>query len=1021
MAGGNISILLVEDELLIAALEKKQLESIGYTVHHVLTGENAVQSALDADTHYDLILMDINLGPGMDGTRAAERILEERDSPVLFLSSHTEPEVVEKTEIITSYGYVVKNSGIVVLDASIKMALRLFNEKLERTRAEEVLAEKAYLLSESQRIAHIGSYIWDIVTGNIRWSDECYRLYGVNPDTFAVTAESGITCIHPDDQSKSREWVRAHVDGEQTYPITYRTVWPDKSIHWLVTEGEVYRDADGNPVRMIGTIQDISEREFMERSLVESEEKFRKVFESSNVGKSLTAPGGKVNVNQALADMLGYSLGEMEDKTWQELTPPEDIGSVQALLDQLLQGKKDNTRFEKRYVAKNGSILWCDVSTVISRDNNGTPLFFITTVVDITERKRIETALRESEAALNKAQHVAHVGSWVWHIRENQLIWSDEMYRIFGITKDDFTGNLADFIAGAIHPDDRAAVEAVNFSLLREGKPAPVEYRVIHPDGMERRVRAEAGELIHDETGQPSILYGIVQDITERTRAEEKLRESEDRYRLLVNKSPYAIGVHQDGKVIFANPASLTLFGAHSMEDLIGKPFMELIHPDSQESVREGIGRMSAGKTGIVQSEGRFVRLDGTVVTVELTVTPFSHAGRPAIQIIAIDISGRKKIEEERQKFFMLAESSSEFIGMCDLDMQPIYVNPAGIRMVGLPDMAAACRVKVQDYFYREDQAFIANEFFPRVLREGHGDVEIRLRHFRTGEPIWFYYYLFSVHDASGKAIGWATVSHNISERRKAEEEIRRLNTELESRVIERTAQLEAANRELEAFSYSVSHDLRAPLRHINGYIELLNEQFNGNCPEKARHYLDTVAGASRQMGQLIDDLLQFSRTGRQEVRKEFIEMNILINELIEKMHPEIESRKITWNIQGLPKVYADYALLKQVWANLLDNGIKYTRNKKLTEITVGFREEEKDFVFFIHDNGVGFDMKYAHKLFGVFQRLHSQSEFEGTGIGLANVQRIINKHDGRVWAESKKDKGATFYFTLPKKKEHII
>jgi light-regulated signal transduction histidine kinase (bacteriophytochrome) len=237
---------------------------------------------------------------------------------------------------------------------------------------------------------------------------------------------------------------------------------------------------------------------------------------------------------------------------------------------------------------------------------------------------------------------------------------------------------------------------------------------------------------------------------------------------------------------------------------------------------------------------------------------------------------------------------------------------------------------------------------------------------------------------------------------------------------LDRTAQLEAANKELEAFSYSVSHDLRAPLRHINGYVDLLNERFNDDLPEKAQHYLAVVTDASKQMGTLIDDLLQFSRTGRQEVRQAGMDMNVLVKEVLEKIEPFCNNRDIHWNIQVLPQVYGDYSLLKQVWFNLLDNAIKYTRNKKTADISIGYKDEEKSFVFFVHDNGVGFDMKYAHKLFGVFQRLHSQSEFEGTGIGLANVQRIILKHTGKVWAEAEAGKGATFFFSLPKIKEEI-
>jgi len=251
----------------------------------------------------------------------------------------------------------------------------------------------------------------------------------------------------------------------------------------------------------------------------------------------------------------------------------------------------------------------------------------------------------------------------------------------------------------------------------------------------------------------------------------------------------------------------------------------------------------------------------------------------------------------------------------------------------------------------------------------------------------------------------------DITERKKAELKLKEAKADLE----ERSSQLEAINKELEAFSYSVSHDLRAPLRHIIGYVDLLNQRYLDVLPEKARHFLDTISLASRKMGVLIDDLLQYSRTGRQEVRKTEIDMNHPVKEVIEEISSGICGRKINWDLNKLPIVYADHTLIRQVWANLLGNAVKYTRRKETADIKVVFSEDDRDFVFCVSDNGDGFDMKYVHKLFGVFQRLHSEAEFEGTGIGLANVQRIVHKHMGRVWAGSEPGKGAKFYFTLPK------
>lgn len=291
---------------------------------------------------------------------------------------------------------------------------------------------------------------------------------------------------------------------------------------------------------------------------------------------------------------------------------------------------------------------------------------------------------------------------------------------------------------------------------------------------------------------------------------------------------------------------------------------------------------------------------------------------------------------------------------------------------------------------------------------------EYRMRH-ADGSWRWLYSreVIFARAEA-GQPTQVLGVIQDITDQKVAEEEVRRLNAELEARVQERTGQLQAAIRELEAFSYSVSHDLRAPLRAIDGFSRIVWEEYANQLDADGREYLRLVRENTRQMGQLIDDLLAFSRLNRQAIQPQPLDMDSVVQHALAGFASEIERRAVSVTLAPLAPCAGDAAMLRLVWVNLISNALKYTRHQPHAEISIGSRQEGQELIYFIRDNGGGFDMHYAHKLFGVFQRLHRAEEYEGNGVGLATVQRIIHRHGGRVWGESSPGQGANFAFALP-------
>jgi PAS domain S-box-containing protein len=382
--------------------------------------------------------------------------------------------------------------------------------------------------------------------------------------------------------------------------------------------------------------------------------------------------------------------------------------------------------------------------------------------------------------------------------------------------------------------------------------------------------------------------------------------------------------------------------------------------------------------------------------------------------LLSKEIEERKKIEDALGKSEDLYNNAP--CGYHSLDKNGVFVriNNTELKWLGYQRDEVVGKMKFTDLISNNSLS-VFHKSFPRFKELGEvRDLEFEMIR-KDGSILPILHNATAITDPEGNFLMSRSILFDITERKQAEEEIQKLNQELEQRVAERTSQLQAANNELEAFAYSVSHDLRAPLRHIDGFIELLQMEIAESLDEQEQHYMMAISDSAKRMGSLIDDLLSFSRMGRNEMSKMQVDLVKLVQEVIREFEPEAKGRTINWQISNLPVVTGDRAMLRIVIVNLISNALKFTRDREQAEIEIGYtKDKETGTVFFVRDNGVGFDPNYANKLFGVFQRLHRADEFEGTGIGLANVRRIIARHGGRTWAEGEIGKGATFYFSIP-------
>jgi PAS domain S-box-containing protein len=752
-----------------------------------------------------------------------------------------------------------------------------------------------------------------------------------------------------------------------------------------------------------------------EEQLHSSEERLRLAMLGTNDGLwdwDLTT--NEIYYSPRWKSMLGYSEEEVEGTVaaWERLVHPDDRAPAWALIRDFIEGRTDRYETEFRMRHKDGHYLSILSRAFLSQNKPGVAARVVGTHVDITERKQAEERLRLSEARYRGLFENMLEGYAYCQIHFEDDLPADFTYLDVNNAFEQLTGlqgvvgkKVSEVIPG-IQTSNRELLETYG-RVAQSGSPEKFETFV-----------AELGTWFSISVYSPEKgnFIAVFDNISARKQAEQDLREREARYRAVIETSADGFWVtDRQGRILEVNDAYVRRSG-YSRQELLSMKVADL---EANEKPEQVDARMEAGvQTGGELFETLHRRKDGTTWHAEVNGTywPFSSG---LFFVFVRDISERKRAEEEIRKLNAELEDRVE---QRTAELSDLYNNaPCGYH--SLDENGVVLRINDTELkwlgytreeivgqfpFYKiltPDSVQTFANTFPRFKETGRL-VDIELDFVRKdGSILPVLLSATAQIDSAGRFLWSRSTMIDRTERKRIDEAMRQSQ-----------AKLEAANKELEAFAYSVSHDLRSPLRAIDGFSRIISEDYADRLDDEGNRLLNVIHTNTRKMDQLISDLLELSRVSRLELNLTLINMTDLANSIFEEILPEGMSEKFTFSNKPLPAAFGDLTLLRQVWVNLLSNAIKYTLPKEERRIEVGGYPENGMNVYYVKDSGVGFNPDYTHKLFGVFQRLHRLEEFEGTGVGLAIVQRVIQRHGGRVWAEGKVNEGATFFFAIPAK-----
>jgi PAS domain S-box-containing protein len=763
-------------------------------------------------------------------------------------------------------------------------------------------------------------------------------------------------------------------------------------------------DIEGNIIGALAFGRDVTEQQKVEQKLKLLN------FALNNVYEEVYLINEKAcfdYVNDESCHVLGYSREKLLAMNVADIDPDYPLERWPEHWNEIK--KQNSIIFESRHKKNNGHIYPVEISANFFEYNGQG--YSLVLARDITDRKQADEKLKDTARRLNEAQRLAHIGSWELDLVHDKLSWTNEIYRIFEIDPEKFKATYEAFL-DAIHPDDREAVNFAYTESLKTKSPYSIEHRLLFSDGRIKYVHEQCETYF--EGDKPIISTGTVQDITNRRLAEEALKESEWKYREIFDNvldGLYLLEVTDDGhfRTIEVNPALEKITGVPRTFS-VGKIQEETVPPEVAAVVNAKyhhcieVGHPIEEEVELDLPAGK--RYFHSILIPTRDVTGKIHR----IVGISRDITERKESEQKLKLLNFALNNVYDEAYLIDEKACFQYVNDKSCRALGYnrEELLALNKTDIDPDFPMERWI----KHWKDIME--HGSLLFEGRHKTKDGYIYPVEISANYFEYNGQGYNLALI-RDITERKLAEKEIQELNQDLEKRVVKRTAQLEAINKELEAFSYSVSHDLRAPLRGIDGFSQILLEEYRDRFDAKGQDYLLRVRNGAQRMGQLIDDLLNLSRISRGQMNIRQVDLSHIANEIANELRDSDPKRDMKFIIQDKLITNADGRLLRIVLENLLGNAWKFTSKQQKAIVEFGMYQKDEKNVYYVRDNGAGFDMRYVQKLFGAFQRLHTAKEYTGTGIGLATVQRIIHRHGGRAWAEGEVKKGATIFFTLNK------